>query len=153
MDLFEGLFIISAFIFFISMINALLLMANNKLRTVRIFGWILFALMFIMFGILINFIIVGEDIRLIIYSILIICYLLAEFLLDTVFKIDFRSKASLHIPYIILEYAACFSFVFGAISIDSTLGWVISFFFWAFLAVLVYYLIKQWKNKKENLKK
>jgi hypothetical protein len=81
---------------------------------------------------------------------LIISYLLAEFLLDTVFKIDFRSKASLHVPYIILEYAACFSFVFGALSIGMALGWVISFFFWGFLAVLVYYLIKQRKSKKES---
>jgi len=152
-DLFEGLFILSAFVFFISMINALALMANNKLRTVRIFGWILFVLMFAMIAIMINFFIVGRDLKLIIYSILIISYLLTEFLLDTIFKIDFRSKPSLHIPYIILEYAACFSFVFGAISIDSTLGWVISFLFWAFLAVLVYYLIKQRKNKKESIKK
>lgn len=147
MDLFEGLFIISAFIFFTSMIGALLLMAHNKLKTVRIFGWVLFALMLIMFTILINFIAVGRDLRLILYVILIISYLLAEFLLDTVFKIDFRSKISLHLPYILLEYAACFSFVFGVLSIDLILGWIISIFFWVFLGILVYYLIMQRKRK------
>ena len=31
---------------------------------------------------------------------------MAEFLLDMVFKFDFRSKTSRHVPYIILEYAA-----------------------------------------------
>lgn len=148
MDLFEWMFIITAFIFFISMISALLLMANNKLRTVRIFGWILFAMIFVMVGIFINFIFIG-DLRNVIYSILIISYLIAEFLLDSVFKFDFRSKASYHVPYIILEYAACFSFVFGSLAINEIFGWVISFFFWGFLGVLIYYIIMQRKNKKK----
>lgn len=151
MDFFEGLFIITAFIFFISMFSALLLMANKKFKTVRIFGWVLFALMIAIIVIMINFIIVSKDLRLIIYTLLITSYLLAEFLLDTVFKIDFRSKISLHIPYIILEYAACFSYVFGTLSIDITIGWIVSFFFWAFLGVLIYYLIMQRKSRKENI--
>jgi hypothetical protein len=144
------MFIISGFIFFVSMMGALILMANNNLKTVRIFGWILFVLMFLIIAILINFLIIGKDLRLIIYVILIISYLMVEFLLDTIFKIDFRSKLSMHIPYIILEYAACFSFVFGAIIINSTLGWIISFFFWAFLGTLIYYLIMQRKNAKKK---
>lgn len=151
MDLVEGLFIITAFIFFISMISALLLMANKKFKTVRIFGWVLFALMIVVIVIMINFIIVSKDLRLIIYTLLIITYLLAEFLLDTVFKIDFRSKINLHIPYILLEYAACFSYVFGTLYIDNAIGWIVSFFFWAFLGVLIYYLIMQRKSRKENI--
>jgi hypothetical protein len=144
------MFIISAFVFFVSMVNALILMANNKMKTVRIFGWILIALMFFIIAILINFIIVGKDLMLIIYCILIISYLMAEFLLDTVFKFDFRSKAITHVPYIILEYAACFSFVFGALAINRTLGWIVSFFFWAFLGTLIYYLVMQRKNKRND---
>ena len=140
------MFIISGFIFFVSMMSALVLMANDKMKTVRIFGWILIVLMFFIIAILINFLIVGKDLRLIIYTILIIAYLMAEFLLDTVFKYDFRSKAITHVPYIILEYAACFSFVFGALIINSPLGWAISFFFWAFLCTLIYYLIVRKKK-------
>lgn len=150
MDLFEVLFMISAFVFFISMISALLLMAHNKFKTVKVLGWVLFALMLLMITILINFIAIGKDLKFIIYSILIISYLLAEFLLDIVFKINFRSKISLHLPYILLEYAACFSFVFGVLSIDLIFGWIISFFFWVFLGVLVYYLIVQRKSKKTS---
>jgi hypothetical protein len=150
MDFFEGLFIISAFVFFISMISALLLMAYNKLRTVKVFGWILFVLMLIIFTILIDFIVLGKDLKFIVYSILIISYLLAEFLLDMVFKIDFRSKISRHLPYILLEYAACFSFVFGVLSINLIQGWIISFLFWAFLGVLIYYLIMQRKRKSSK---
>jgi len=148
MQLFEWMFIISGFVFFISMISALILMANDKMMTVKIFGWILAILILPIIAILINFIIIGKDPKFIIYMVLIFSYLIAELLLDTVFKIDFRSKTSKHIPYIILEYAACFSFVFGALSFDLTLGWIISFFFWVFLGTLVYYLIIRKKKNK-----
>ncbi|MFW9951947.1 MAG: hypothetical protein ACFFKA_17655 [Candidatus Thorarchaeota archaeon] len=147
-DFFEWMFIISGFIFFISMISALIFMVNDKKKTVLIIGVILAVLMVPIIAVLINFLIVGNKIDFIIYTILIFCYLLAEFLLDRIFKIDFRSKISLHVPYIILEYAACFSFVFGILKLDLTMGWIISIFFWGFLGVLVYYLIMQKKKKK-----
>jgi hypothetical protein len=150
MDLFEWMFIISGFIFFISMISALILMANNNMKTVLIFGIILAILMVPIVIIIINFLIVGKGINFIVYLILIFAYLLAEFLLDRVFKIDFRSKPIQHIPYIILEWAACFSFLFGVIRLDTMIGWIIAIFFYAFVGALIYYLILQWKNKKKT---
>jgi hypothetical protein len=149
MELFDLIFIISGIIFFISMISAILLMANEKFKTVRIFGWILAVLMLPIIAILINYVIIGKGLNFIIYTILILIYLLAEFLLDTVFKYDFRSKPSTHVPYIILEYAACFSFVFGVSRSDAILAWIIWILFWALLAALVYYLIKQQKRNKK----
>ena len=151
MDLFEWMFIISGFIFFISMISALTLMANDKMKTVLIFGVILAILMVPIVIILIDFIIVGKGIIFIVYLILIFAYLLAEFLLDSVFKIDFRSKPIQHIPYIVLEWAACFSFLFGVIRLDTMIGWIIAIFFYAFVGALIYYLVLQWKNKKKNI--
>lgn len=143
MDFFEWMFIVSAFIFFPSMMSALILMARTLLERVKVLGGILGLLMIPIVIDLITFLIVGKDIKLIIYLILIFSYLLTEFLLDQVFKYDFRSKPATHIPYIILEYAACFSFVFGSLSLDITLGWIVSFFFWSFLGVLIYYIIQK----------
>jgi hypothetical protein len=142
------MFIVSGFTFFISMMCAILLMANDKMRTVKIFGVILAALMVPIIAILINYIVIGKNPIFIIYLVLIFIYLLAEFLLDSVFKYDFRSKASTHVPYIVLEWAAAFSFVFGTLRLDSTIGWIISFLFWAFIAVLAYYIIKRRKKDK-----
>ena len=150
MDLFEWMFIISGFIFFISMISALMLMANDKMKTVLIFGVILAILMVPIIVILINFVIVGKGLNFIIYLILIFAYLLVEFLLDRVFKIDFRSKPIQHILYIILEWAACFSFLFGVIRLDTMIGWIIATFFYAFVGALIYYLILQVKKKKKT---
>ncbi|MHA1242335.1 MAG: hypothetical protein ACTSQU_16365 [Promethearchaeota archaeon] len=129
MDLFDWMFIVSGFIFFVSMISAILLMAKNKMKTVKIFGPILAVLMFPIIAVLINYIVFGKDLRFAIYSILILAYLMAESLLDMVFKIDFRSKTSTHVPYIILEWAAAFSFLFGTITLDTTIGWIMRSFF------------------------
>jgi len=145
MDLFDWMFIVSGFIFFISMISAILLMAKNKMKTVKIFGPILAVLMLPIIAVLINYIVFGKDLRFVIYTILILIYLMAESLLDMVFKIDFRSKTSTHVPYIILEWAAAFSFLFGTITLDTTIGWIIALFFWTFIIVLVYYIIKRRK--------
>lgn len=123
-------------------------MANDKMKTVKIFGKILAVLMIPIIAILISSIVNGKDLRFIIYNVLILIYLMAEFLLDSVFKIDFRSKASTHVPYIILEWASAFSFLFGTISLDTTIGWTIAIFFWIFIAALIYYIIKRRKNKK-----
>jgi len=147
MDLFDWMFIFSGFIFFVSMISAILLMANKKMKTVKIFGPILAVLMLPIVAILINSIVIGKDLRFIIYLILILSYLMAELLLDMVFKIDFRSKTSRHVPYIILEWAAAFSFLFGTLTLDLTIGWIIAFFFWTFIGALVYYIIKRRKDK------
>jgi len=149
MDLFDWMFIASSFIFFVSMISAILLMANNKMKTVKIFGPILAVLMLPIIAILINYIVFGKDPRFLIYLILILIYLIAESLLDMVFKIDFRSKTSRHVPYIIVEWAAAFSFLFGTLTLDITIGWIIAFFFWTFIGALVYYIIKRRKNKPE----
>ncbi len=146
MDLFDWMFIISGFIFFVSMISAILLMAKDKMKTVKIFGVILAVLMLPIIAILINSIVIGKELKFIIYLFLILSYLMAELLLDRVFKIDFRSKTSRHVPYIILEYAACFSFVFGTLSLDLTIGWIISVFFWTLIGALVYYIIKRKKK-------
>jgi hypothetical protein len=148
MDFFDWLFIASGFVFFISMICALLLMANGKMRTVKIFGVILAILILPIIAIFFSSVILNKDPRFTIFTVLIFIYLLAEFLLDSVFKFDFRSKTSTHVPYIISEWAAAFSFLFGTLSLDLTLGWIIAILFWIFIGTLVYYIIKRRKDKE-----
>ena len=149
MDLFDWMFIASGFIFFISMIGAILLMAKNKMKSVKIFGLILLVLILPIIAILINYVVIGKDLIFIVFCVLILSYLMAEFLLDMVFKFDFRSKTSTHVPYIVLEWAAAFSFLYGAIYLDRTIGWIIAIFFWTFIGALIYYIIKRRKISKK----
>ncbi len=115
---------------------------------VKVFGIILFIMIFPIILILINYIIIGRALKMLIYLILILIYLILEFLLDSVFKIDFRSKTSTHVPYIIVEWAACYSFLFGSITLDLLWGWIVAFFFFAIIIALVYNIIKRNKKKK-----
>ena len=147
MDLYDWLFIISAIIFFSSIVGVFILTANDMTDKVKVFGLILFVMIIPITLTLINYIIVGKDIRLIIFLILILIYLVVEFLLDTVLKIDFRSKLSRHVPYIIIEWAACYSFVVGSLTLDLTWGLIVSFFFVAFIIALIYNIVKL-KRKK-----
>jgi len=61
-----------------------------------------------------------------------------EFLLDYVFKVDFRSKVSTHALYIILEYVALFSLIVIAFDIHQRWGWAITVCFWILMGSLVY---------------
>jgi CubicO group peptidase (beta-lactamase class C family) len=69
---------------------------------------------------------------------LVLLYILVEFLLDYVFKVDFRLKWTTHVPYIVLEYIALFSLIWIAFGIDRTWGYLVSITFWILLASLIY---------------
>jgi hypothetical protein len=150
MEIFDWIFIISGFIFFTLIIGVFISAAKERMNIVRIIGIIFLILIFPMVMILINYILIGKGLNFIVYVILILSYLIVELFLDFIFKFDFRSKLKTHIPYIILEYAACFSFVFGSLRLDLTMGWTMSIFFWIFLGVLVYYLYTQKKKKSKS---
>ena len=131
------------------MIIAFILMIKEKITILKKLGIGFTLLLLPLTSVLIDYIVFGKDFKLIMYVSLVILYILVEVFLDLVLKIDFRSKLGPHILYIILEYAACFSIVFGVITLDSTIGWIISGFFWTMLALLVYYIIIKKKRKQE----
>ena len=122
MEIFDWIFIITGFIFFTLMIIAFILMSMNKMKILRNLGFAFAFLLLPLTATLINYIIIGMNFRFFIFIPLIMSYLIVEILLDLILKFDFRSKLSTHIPYIILEYAACFSFVYGVLALDRTIG-------------------------------
>jgi len=79
---------------------------------------------------------------------LVFLYMLVELLLDYVYKIDFRSKPAIHVPYIILEYIALFSLMGIAFSVDQTWGTVVAVCFWILMGSLIFlYWDKIFKKK------
>ena len=89
-----------------------------------------------------------REMRIMLYFELVILYMLVEFLLDYIFKIDFRAKAATHVPYVLLEYVALFSLIAIAFDIDSRWGWVVSICFWIMMGGLVFlYWDKIFKKK------
>lgn len=76
------------------------------------------------------------------HLVVVFTYLLVEFLLDYVFKIDFRSWAPLHVPYILLFYAALYALIRIGFYTSPVIGWLITVSFWMLLACLIYMLSK-----------
>ena len=69
---------------------------------------------------------------------LVLLYMLVEFLLDFVFKVEFRRNWKTHVPYIVLEYIALFNLIRLAFNIHPTYGYAVSITFWILLAALIY---------------
>jgi hypothetical protein len=81
---------------------------------------------------------------------LVFLYILVEFLLDRVFKIDFRQKWITHAPYIVMEYVALYCLIHIAFDIDRTWGYLVSISFWILLASLIYAYWDQITNRKKG---
>lgn len=148
-DLYGWLFFISGVVFFISISGVFISVAREKKRLLRGFGVTTILLLIPLIIVFIDYLVIGQELMRYIYIIIIFAYLIVELLLDFILRIEFREKTPTHVPYIILEYAACFAFIFNTIEINVVLGWIVSICFWAMLASLIYYIaIKKKKEKK-----
>ena len=148
-DLYGWLFFISGVIFFISIIGIFISAARENEKLLRRIGVIIISLIIPLIVVFIDYLVIGQEVMRIVYIIIIFVYLIVELLLDFILKIEFRDKTSTHVPYIILEYAACFAFIFNTIEINVALGWIVSICFWAMLATLIYYIITKKKKEKK----
>ena len=148
-DIYGWIFFISGVIFFISIIGIFISAARESEKYLRGIGIIIISLSIPLIIVFIDYLVIGQEVMRYIYIIVIFAYLIVELLLDFIFKIEFRDKTSTHVPYIILEYAACFSFIFNTLNINETLGWVVSILFWVMLATLIYYIITKKRKEKK----
>lgn len=138
LDVFDLLFVITAVAF--NLLIAALFIASKKMQRkwMRAFGiaWLLLAIpLTLVFA---HDLLTGTEAIILLAFSGVFLYMLVEWLLDYVFKIDFRSKWSQHIPYIILEYIALFGLIGIAFSIDRGAGYVVSISFWILMASLIY---------------
>ncbi len=76
--------------------------------------------------------------RIIISLIIILFYLFLEVLLDYILKIPFREILAIHVPYIIVFYAAAFSMIGVSRSISRKMGFIVLAMFFILLACLAY---------------
>jgi len=146
---YDWIFFGSGVIFFISIIGIFISAARENEKLLRRIGVIIISLLIPLIVVFIHYLVIGQELRRVIYIIVIFIYLIVELLLDFILKIEFRDKTSTHVPYIILEYAACFAFIYNTLAINETLGWIVSICFWVMLATLIYYIITKKKREKK----
>ena len=76
--------------------------------------------------------------KIIILNIAILFYLFLELLLDFIFNIPFRDMLAIHIPYIIVFYAAEFSMIGVSFRINKKMGFAVTITFGILLGCLIY---------------
>ena len=79
--------------------------------------------------------------RTIISHVFILFYLFLELLLDYILKIPFREILAIHVPYIIVFYAAMFSMIGVSFDKNRKMGFVVTITFLTLVGCLIYYLL------------
>ena len=79
--------------------------------------------------------------RTVISHVFILFYLFLELLLDYILKIPFREILAIHVPYIIVFYAAMFSMIGVSFDKNRKMGFVVTITFLILIGCLIYYLL------------
>ena len=80
----------------------------------------------------------GAEKKIIISNMVVLLYLVLELLLDYVLKIPFREILAIHIPYIIIFYAAEFSMMSVSFNVNRKAGFAVAIIFCVLIGCLAY---------------
>lgn len=148
MNTFDLMFALSAVAFNLLIAAIFVAQKQGREKLVRTFGNLWLWLIVPLALVFVSYWQAGRETKILVGFGLVFIYMLVELLLDHVFKVDFRSKAITHVPYIILEYIALFSLIAIAFDISQTWGIIVSICFWILMGSLVYlYWDKIFKRK------
>jgi hypothetical protein len=90
---------------------------------------------------LIGYLRAKESKKTIISNAIVLFYLLLELLLDYILQIPFREILAIHVPYIVVFYAALFSMMAVSFEKNKRMGYVVIATFWILIGCLVYNLL------------
>ena len=136
LNVFDLIFVICAVLFNLLIAGIFVAQKHERARLVRALGISWLSLAIPLAVVFISYITLRR--HQLVYFGLIFLYIIVEFLLDYVLKIEFRKKLITHVPYIILEYIALFSFIGISFDIDRTWGIIVSVCFWILMGSLIY---------------
>ncbi|MFX1588120.1 MAG: hypothetical protein ACFFC1_08195 [Promethearchaeota archaeon] len=132
------IFIISSIIFNISVSIIYIATKIGNMELVQVSGLIVILLIIPFTITLIGYIKEKEEKKIIIALVIIIFYLFLELLLDYILMIPFREILALHIPYIIVFYAADFSIIGVTFEKNKKMGFVVLITFGILIGCLIY---------------
>jgi hypothetical protein len=140
MDVFDLMLVIAAVLFHLSIVGVYIAQKKGFDKWVRAFGSVTLLLGIPLIVVFVHYIASGESSWKLISFGFIFLYLLVEFLLDFVFKIEFRTKPIPHTLYILLFYAAIIGFIRMTFAVNNYWGYAVSVAFWILLGALIYNL-------------
>jgi hypothetical protein len=132
------IFIASAIIFYVSVSILYLASKFDNKVLLQTFGAIVVLLLIPFTITLVGYLKKKAEKKIIISLFVIILYLILEIVLDYILKIPFRDILALHIPYIIVFYAAAFSMIGISFNINRKMGFIVLTTFFILIGCLIY---------------
>ena len=139
--LMDAIFIFSSIIFNISVSVLYIAFKLGNIILGQVSGAIVLSLIIPFTITLLGYMKEKEKKRTILSHIFILFYLFLELLLDYILKIPFREILAIHVPYIIVFYAALFSMIGVSFKKNKKMGSVVIVTFLILIGCLIYYLL------------
>ncbi len=139
--LIDNVFIYSAVVFNISVSGIYVATRIGDMTLTQVFGGIVIFLIVPFFITLLGYVREKEKKKTTISNGIILFYLFLELVLDYILKIPFREILALHVPYIIVFYAALFSMISISLEKNKRLGYLVMATFFILMACLTYNLL------------
>jgi hypothetical protein len=113
----------------------------GDLALTQIFGGVAISMVVPFAVTLIGYLRAKESKKTIISNAIVLFYLVLELLLDYILQIPFREILAIHVPYIVVFYAALFSVMAVSFEKNKRMGYVVIATFWILIGCLVYNLL------------
>ena len=139
--LMDAIFICSSIIFNISVSVLYTAMKLGNTVLVQVCGAIVLSLIIPFIITLLGYMKEKTEKRTIISHVFILFYLFLELSLDYILRIPFREILAIHVPYIIVFYAALFSMIGVSFEKNKKMGSVVIVTFLILMGCLIYYLL------------
>jgi len=113
----------------------------GDLALTQIFGGVAVSMIVPFAVTLIGFLRAKESKKTVISNGIVLFYLVLELLLDYILQIPFREILAIHVPYIVVFYAALFSMMAVSYEKNKRMGYIVIATFWILIGCLVYNLL------------
>jgi len=140
-ELMDIIFVCSSIIFNISVSVLYIAAKLGNEVLVQVSGAIVLSLIIPFTITLLGYMKAKAEKKTIISHVFILFYLFLELLLDYILKIPFREILAIHVPYIIVFYAAMFSMIGVSFDKNRKMGFVVTITFFIVVGCLIYYLL------------
>ena len=139
--LIDLVFICSSIILNVSVSSVYVVTKLGDSALTQVFGGIAVSMIIPFTLTLIGYVRAKEKKRTIISNGIVLFYLVLELLLDYVLQIPFREILAIHVPYIVIFYAALFSMMAVSFEKNKKMGYVVIATFWILIGCLIYNLL------------
>ena len=139
--LIDAIFICSAVILNISVSLVYVATKLGDMALTQVFGGVAVFTIVPFSVTLLGYVRAKESKKTVISNAIVLFYLVLELLLDYILQIPFREILAIHVPYIVIFYAALFSMMAVSYEKNKKMGYVVITTFWILIGCLIYNLL------------